>query len=153
MISIVWGLLSAGWGRVMSALAAGWGWACRNPAWALATAAVLFGAWEWHEAASVKRDLTVARAAFATEQAAFRQCAANGATLQAALAAQNASIEGLHRDSDARQNAAQAAQRAAVARDAGLLATATRIAADAPHGPPAASCATPPDVLAARGDL
>ncbi len=162
MFESLWMMLgvSRWWRRFTGSLAAVANWVGQSPlhvVLASLLAAIAMNLWQWHE-----RDAIAARdakrvahwqAAFATEQNAFHAEQQATTSLRAALASQNASIEGLTRAANTRAAQGLAALAAANARDArlGSLAARMRDAATRPND--RAGCNTPEVVMAARNIL
>ena len=105
------------------------------------------------DVAGYKPQLANANSRFAAEQSAFRGEQALVNTLSAQITAQNASIDALHRASDTRAKAAQAALAVATGHGERLDALAGQIRDSAPRGAAVADCRTPDDVMNARSAL
>ena len=162
MFESIWLMLGASnwWRRVTGSLSAVANWVGQSPlhvVLASLLAAVALNLWQWHD-----RDAIVARDArqvaqwhgtLTAEKAAFTAQVQANDTLRAALASQNASVDGLAAAGQARAAGALVALAAANVRDGQLDDLAARIhsAAMAPAEDP--GCRTPDAVMAARDVL
>ena len=162
MFESIWLMLGASrwWRRLTGSLSAVANWVGQSALHVVLTAllaAIALNLWQWHErdaiAARDARRLAESQAAFAQEQRAFREQSQASATLRAALASQNATIEGLARAGAARAAGARGALVAANARDAGLDAVAGQIRGALAQPATGAGCRTPEAVMAARDVL
>lgn len=154
MLTAILGLFK-GWSFLSSIggwFADAWAWAVKNPLAAIVAALVLNCAvlgWYAHHEATLA---TKARADEAQAEKALTTEQASNARLTAAIAQQNAALAQLGKASAAAVAQGDRADAAAVTRSDKRAAEAQAITI-----PPAATgkpdCATPPDVMAARGDL
>lgn len=118
---------------------------------ALCIALALAVAWEGRERRVAEAALPAWKNAFAGEQMAFQDEKALAGNLAAQVADQNASIDALHRISNARTKAAQSALAGATARGNVINALAGQISTNAPHGHSMGDCRTPAIVMNAKG--